>query len=58
MELCLIAWCIVESGRDKFYACSLSFMNKDIFKKQSHSGKNKLGEYLMQKRTVLRQQIA
>ena len=37
---------IVESGRDKFYACGLSFMNKDIFKKQSHSGKNKLGEYL------------
>ena len=22
----------VESGRDKFYACGLSFMNKDIFK--------------------------
>ena len=24
---------IVECGRDKFYACGLSFMNKDIFKK-------------------------
>ena len=24
---------IVESGRDKFYACGLSFMNKDILKK-------------------------
>ena len=44
---------LVESGRNKEYACGLSLVNKDIFDKKKHSGKNRLGTLLMERRDVL-----
>ena len=32
---------IVESGRDNYYACGLSFTNKNILDRKSYTGKNK-----------------
>ena len=45
---------IVESGRDNYYACGLSFTNKNIPDRKSYTGKNKLGVFLMERRDSLR----
>ena len=45
---------IVESGRDNYYACGLSFTNKNILDRKSYTGKNKLGVFLMERRDSLR----
>ena len=44
---------LAESGRDQFYACGMSFVNKDVLNKQSHTGKNMLGQFLMEIRRTL-----
>ena len=45
---------IVESGRDNYYGCGLSFTNKNILDRKSYTGKNKLGVFLMERRDSLR----
>ena len=49
---------LVESGGNKEYACGLSLVNKDIFDKKKHSGKNRLGTLLMERRGVLKQMLS
>ena len=44
---------LAESGRDQFYACGMSFVNKDVLNKQSHTCKNMLGQFLMEIRRTL-----
>ena len=44
---------LAESGRDQFYACGMSFVNKNVLNKQSHTDKNMLGQFLMEIRRTL-----
>ena len=44
---------LVESGRNKEYACGLSLVNKYIFDKKKHSGKNRLGTQLMERHSAI-----
>lgn len=45
---------LAETGRNMIYACGLSMTHKDVLKKESHTGKNRLGHLLMKQRANLR----
>ena len=36
---------LAESGREQFYACGMSFVNKYLLNEQSHTSKNMLGQF-------------
>lgn len=45
---------LAETGKNKIYACGLSMTHPDVLKRDSHTGKNRLGHMLMKQRTKLR----
>ena len=47
---------LAESGRNQRYACGLSITHRNILDRTAHTGGNRLGHLIMERRQFLRQQ--